>query len=448
MAAETEQLCAICFCEFDGTETKYTCGNVDCSTLLCLQCIEALITFSEGKSLIPTCLNKACNEIYLVSDLKGISSNSMRCYENACFNYFLKKDSDTVNKMLDQDDIIKKIRDERLKFIEQTFPRAISFIANLAFKDRIKQLDKQKRTIIAMKFKNASKTCFNPACNGFLDADLICMKCNTSFCKKCTKKIGQNHACKQEDLDSIDLINNMIHCPGCKLPVFKNEGCDSITCSNCSTNFLYSTGLIGGHGSGNAKININIAKPIRISSEFSSKIPKESLPLILKIESLEPAFKSKDTLLTPIKNYILSQKKNKGEEQKAEKQKPEKQKAEKQKPEKQKAEKQKPEKQKAEEQKGEKQKAEKQKAEKQKPEEQKGEEQKPEEQKGEEQKGEEQKDKSMYAKDVVKNLEEYTVSRRKNIRYFKYLGEIHDLLVNSDNNKLKQKLDEIIGIIC
>jgi len=361
--SKIEELCMICFCEFNDSEIKYTCANPSCNYFLCAECIEALITFSKNSNLIPTCLNKACNEIYLLSNIKGISANAMKDYEDACFNYFMKKNSDTVKKRIDENEMIDKIRNERLKFIEQTFPKGISLVANLAFKDKMKKLDKQKRLIVNMKLKNANRSCLNITCNGFLDPDFVCMKCGTNFCKKCEKRINQNHICKQEDLDSINLVNNMIHCPGCKLPIFKNEGCDSITCANCNTNFVYSTGKIGGHGSTNAKININISKPVNLSTEFSETIPNECLPLILKIESKKPVFKSKDILLTPIKNYIITG------------------------------------------------------------------------------------NKEICAKDLVKKLEEYTISKNQNTKYHKYLNEINDLLVNKDFTKLKDRLNEIINEI-
>lgn len=317
----SELTCAICFYDFNDKETKYSCPSATrpanplsdqianqkqkCNTLLCRECIEALITHSRDNNLIPSCPNPNCNEIYLLSCIKTISPDHIKDYEMACFNYFIKHNSDTVKKRIEENEMIETIRSERLKFIEQTFPKAISLVATLTFKDKIRQLDKQKRHIINMKLKNAQRGCLSLTCNGFMDADLVCMKCLTNFCKKCEKKINADHVCLQTDLDSICLVNGMIHCPGCRLPVFKNEGCDSITCANCETKFLYSTGQIGGHGSSNAKISVKVANPVLISVGFEKQIPSECLPLILQIESKKPVFKSKDILLIPIRNYLL-----------------------------------------------------------------------------------------------------------------------------------------------
>lgn len=303
MLVQPELLCSICFCPFNETDHKYSCADLKCKIMVCLDCLEALILFSEKSNLIPTCPSNDCNGIYIISSLKNVHKEIITSYGNACFNYFMKDQGDNIRKRIEQKHIVEKIRDERLKFLEQKFPKGIALVAKLTFKDKIKQLDKQKSEILDMKLKNANKSCIIPICNGFLDPDFVCMTCSTEFCKKCEKKIGNNHECKQEDLDSVNLVNNMIHCPGCKLPIFKNEGCDSITCANCKTNFVYSTGKIGGHGSSNATIKIDVNKKVHISNKFDN-IPADCLPLILQIEAMEPPFRSKDTLLTPIRLYI------------------------------------------------------------------------------------------------------------------------------------------------
>lgn len=354
-----DEVCEICFTEFDNSATKYACGNLNCDTKLCGDCIDALISFSKNSNLIPTCPNKSCNELYILRDIKGMTLNIINNYEEACLNYFIKENGDSVQKRINENEIIEKIRNERLIFIEKAFPKAINLVANLVFKDKMKKLDKQKRSIINKKLSDSQRACLSSICNGFLDNDFICMKCGLNFCKKCEKKINTNHECRQEDLDSINLINNMTHCPGCKLPVFKNEGCDSITCANCNTNFLYSSGKAGGHGSSNQKININISKPENLSTQFEKVIPSDCLPLILEIENKRPTFKSKDILLIPIKNYMLKHEKNK------------------------------------------------------------------------------------CAKDLAKKLEEYVISKRKNIKYHNFLNEIGDLLMNKNFDNLKSKLEKI-----
>lgn len=300
------KICFVCFVEFEENDKQYTCANPECDQLICGECIELLINYSSESNILPQCPNTNCQSLYIISCLSGLDAELIREYAYTCLNYFVKENGSDIKKKLEENNMVDRIRTERLKFIEQNFPKGISFVAKLAFKDKMKQLDKQKRMILDMKLKKADKPCINVVCNGFLDPDYVCMSCNTEFCKKCEKKMVKPHECKQEDIESLNLIGNLIKCPGCKLPVFKNEGCDSITCSNCQTRFLYSTGKIGGHGSVNAKINVDIKKKNLLSIEYRNKLNSDCLELILKFESLVPPFKSKDTLLTPIKMYVRS----------------------------------------------------------------------------------------------------------------------------------------------
>ena len=95
----------------------------------------------------------------------------------------------------------------------------------------------------------------------------------------------------------------MIRCPGCNLPVFKDQGCDTITCSNCSTNFVYSTGEKGAGGSVNQKIQLAPEKRL-LSSLYGSTLDDKCLNLLLRIESLQPLVVSKNTILRPLYNSI------------------------------------------------------------------------------------------------------------------------------------------------
>jgi hypothetical protein len=218
----------------------------------------------------------------------------------------MKDKGDMVKKRIQEAKVIENIRAERLNYLEKEYPKAIAIVAKLAFQNKLRALDKQKSKIVNAQVNKSNRICMNTTCNGFLDPNFVCMTCETEFCNICEKKVKQNHVCKQEDLDSVNIINNMIKCPGCTLPVFKDEGCDSITCSNCSTNFQYSTGKEGGHGSHNAKLQTEIFmnRKERLSNVFIYKLDKDCLKLLLTLESLEPQFKSKDIILSPLKAYF------------------------------------------------------------------------------------------------------------------------------------------------
>lgn len=302
--------CTVCFFDIEDNEPRFTCADTKCKLIICQDCIHALVQYSKNENLLPKCPSLNCNGIYIISDIFGKVPNEVTYnYEVACFNYFMKNDGDTAKKKVEEGNMIKKLREERLKFLELNFPKGIGLVARITFKDKMRKLDKQKKEIISLKLREANKPCFYSMCNGFLDPDYVCMSCSTEFCKKCEKKKDNSHSCKAEDLESINIINGMVQCPGCKIPVFKNEGCDSITCAHCNTNFIYSTGKEGGHGSINKKININLHKKEKLSTILAGSIPEDCFQIVLEIESHKPQFVSRDTLLGPIEYYIRTGKK-------------------------------------------------------------------------------------------------------------------------------------------
>lgn len=296
--------CVVCFGDFDNNEQANKCMDNNCNIYICTECLEMLITHSCRDNILPKCPGNKCDLSYTLSCMKNINPTIVKTYELGCLDYFMKSNGDIVKKKITERNIILNLRQERLQFIEQKYPKGITLVAKIAFNDKLKKLDKQKQEIINLTLKNSKKPCINNICNGFLDDKFECMSCTTKFCAKCERALNNNHECNKHDLDSINLINDMIRCPTCKLPVFKNEGCDNITCSNCQTKFKYSTGQIGGSGSHNAKIVVNIGAKKLLSVEHRNILTKEELELILKIESLEPSIMSKNTLLTPIKTFI------------------------------------------------------------------------------------------------------------------------------------------------
>ena len=302
-----DSLCIICFSPFDNGQIRYTCVRKDCNEVICQECLFSLITYSEESNILPKCPSDKCKGIYTLSDIKGIPKDYIKLYESACFKFIMKDQGDNVKRRIQEKKVLSDIRDDRLKYLEKEYPKAISLVAKIAFKNKLRALDKQKSKLISAQINKANRSCINIACNGYLDRNFICMTCETEFCGNCERKINNNHKCKQEDIDSINIIKNMIKCPGCNLPVFKNEGCDSITCSNCSTNFKYSTGQVGGHGSYNAKLPsiIKIGTKEKLSNIFDDKLDKECLGLLLKLESFTPAAKSKEIILTPLKSYFI-----------------------------------------------------------------------------------------------------------------------------------------------
>ena len=63
--------------------------------------------------------------------------------------------------------------------------------------------------------KLARRFCMNISCDGFLNEDLTCLTCLHQFCSHCEKQLDEGHICKQEDIDSVDVIRSCVKCPTC-----------------------------------------------------------------------------------------------------------------------------------------------------------------------------------------------------------------------------------------
>ena len=57
------------------------------------------------------------------------------------------------------------------------------------------------------------------------------------------KSHEKEHMCIQEDIDNVDEITtNTTTCPNCSQCIYKIDGCDQITCIQCSTIFSFENG--------------------------------------------------------------------------------------------------------------------------------------------------------------------------------------------------------------
>jgi hypothetical protein len=313
--------CLICMCPFDTNETKFTCSNPNCIGVICKDCLTYLITYSEKESVLPKCPSHKCDNIYIRSVLTNshFSEEILKMYDLSCFKYFLNDNRDKLQTKIQEIELLKTLRKERMKFLESMFPHAIYLTAQIAFKDKLKALDKKRTKKINEQINSLHKRCMNFTCKGMLDSnerEYFCATCTSKFCLKCEKllnetnvllnDINNTHICDKSNELSIDWINKQVKCPNCKLPVFKNDGCDSITCSNCNTNFKYSTGEIGGHGSINAKILINLNNYKKLSHVYRDLLEPYTLDVLVRIESTEPMQFNHNYILSPITEYIKS----------------------------------------------------------------------------------------------------------------------------------------------
>lgn len=293
--------CATCFEIVDTSVIK--CSNPYCTTFICSICFKTFIDVSCEDNLIPKCINKNCNIIYVLKNFKKESALYHQ-YIECCIKSILNNSEEKVEREINIDSKIELIRKERKVFIEDKFPAVIAHTANHFFKSRIMKLEKAIKEEIEEEDKKLKRKCMRITCRGYLDDNLKCNYCFSKFCDKCEKVKEKNHVCKEENVESINLIKSMIKCPKCGIAVEKSEGCNSMRCSNCQTNFEYTTGNEGGGGnSHNQSIMIKEKRHLYIEFvEYLNK--KEILHRMQHLESLEPSTPKKKLLEKQIKEYI------------------------------------------------------------------------------------------------------------------------------------------------
>jgi len=293
--------CLICLRDINDKTISIGCTNPRCLVVTCTDCVGDLIKYSASQKIIPVCPSKDCDSYYILSRISSLPSETIKLYRQTCLEYMIKDSGEQMKHKIQEEEIIKKIREERKQFIISSFPAAIALVADITFTEKLGRLDKQRGKIKAKKISSSAKMCCNLTCNGILNDNYECSLCLTKFCRHCEIMLKDNHQCKQEDVESLILIQSMIKCPKCQLPVFKDQGCDSITCSNCRINFEYSTGKEGGHGSSNTKLQVPTTR--KLSIEFSNKVSTEVLDLIYKIEAAIPPLIHQNILTGPILMY-------------------------------------------------------------------------------------------------------------------------------------------------
>lgn len=280
--------CLICFCDIEDGDIPIKCYNPSCTAIVCSECITMHLMVSLQDKIIPKCTSPDCDTYYLYSDFQPFP-HLIKDYNKCCFEEMLGKYGDVVRKDIEIKNRLQVLRDQRKVFINEKFPRAIAITASIIMPRKLRKLDKQIAEKLEQQSIRSFRICMNLSCNGSLDSNLICMTCLTQFCRTCEGVRENGHVCNDEDAQSLNVIRDMVQCPGCNLPVVKSQGCDSITCANCRTNFLYNTGEKGGHGSGTIAIKQINHDKIYLSVVYNQYLTDNGLlDIMIALESLEP----------------------------------------------------------------------------------------------------------------------------------------------------------------
>lgn len=302
--------CSICYLPLDS-DINLKCSSSSCFSEICIDCLEGYINhyLSENKGL-PKCPSNSCkNGEILYSEVKKFNNTELsQKYAKLCVNHLKNSNIDDIMSETNHKIIIEKLRKERHDFIKKQYPIAISYVIENALKSKLNRIDKKNKEHIKNAIKNTNKKCPNIMCySGILDVDFTCLSCTQKFCKKCEAKLKDDspvHICKEEDLETIKMVEQFVKCPKCKLPVVRSYGCNHITCSICKTNFDYVTGKLasaGNHSNDTLVLRKYVRPSVIISKECEDS---EILNYLRKIENKEPENYSFSNVLLLLKKYI------------------------------------------------------------------------------------------------------------------------------------------------
>lgn len=279
-----------CFICFEKEKHSYSCCSRTCSQLLCYECLKEYITFLAASKNNPICVDPDCKGYYIYSEIPlGLRDIFDALVVEACRKTFIEN----IREELETRHAIDKIRKTRVKFLRDKMPRSVLFVAEAAMKKELYKLDRD--AVKKMKEMNRDNqrviSCPIVACYGSLDVYYQCKLCSAQVCKKCEMECRKGHKCKPEDVETVNFVKKMVHCPECSLPIEREYGCNFMTCANCNTNFNYFTGKRG--GAGNDGQNQEIRKTIASGEKLSvihNMYLKRTLLLgnVRRIESHKP----------------------------------------------------------------------------------------------------------------------------------------------------------------
>jgi hypothetical protein len=268
--------CIICLVDFEKNK-KFKCCNPECAEAICLECVQRYIEISSQENSIPTCPRDQCPGIF---DEKTLPESLVPMFQTLLYNHLFLTKKGEISDFKKSQAIVEILREEKKKFIVESMPVAIKFVAGLVFGARLRKVT----TIQKGRTNNrVSRTCINLVCNGFLDDNFKCAKCGVVFCKDCEEQKSDDHVCKSENVESLTLLNSMTKCPGCKTHIEKSDGCMAMTCAVCKTNFWYNTGEKGAHGNHGQYKHV-IIKDSKLTIQYKDKIPAEYIKYISDLE--------------------------------------------------------------------------------------------------------------------------------------------------------------------
>lgn len=281
--------CIICL---ENANTIIKCGR-KCNYIVCMDCLKRYFELCDLEGKKPTCINPSCNVMYIHSDLiNKISEKALLNYYSAIFKFLMREKNSIVTKKSQKIDFILKLREERHIYLKKNFPASIAAVANIAFKNQLVRVQKDRMVAFNSILTVSHLQCFNLICNGLLDKSYKCLKCESQFCIKCEQLKNENHVCNDIDISTIELTRQGVECPNCHVKIHRTSGCNHMTCTRCQTNFDYSTGEKGNIGSPLQTAHL-ISSTHTLITVYGHLLSDPFIyNMILKFQALEPKEKT------------------------------------------------------------------------------------------------------------------------------------------------------------
>ena len=298
--------CNVCFEDIKESNVVM-CYDHKCKCVICQDCMIQYINVSES---LPKCASNKCGNFYILQNILHLPKDSVEKYNILCLDFITNNNLEDIKNLIAKNDIIEKLRQEKLKFID-TYPEAIKTVINICMKTKLKKINKNNLEIVDKAVNSSNRFCMLSYCNGKLNEDMKCLKCDTLFCLKCEKIKRDDHLCKESDVQNIEYIKNISYCPNCRVPVEKSEGCRSMKCVNCGTLFDYYTKGTADHGGHNS--DITVKDRVKLSNEYKNIYSQEMIKLLIIFEQNIPNIdieRNANRILNTIKEYISNRKEN------------------------------------------------------------------------------------------------------------------------------------------
>lgn len=251
-------MCDICFDDDTAhgpmvvclNNTRFNVAAKACTLVMCPPCLDEYLGVCHSSRALPRC--PSCRA--LLQCTKSV--------RHACHQWLVEHGHDSLWQTgADYRAIVEKVVATRNHYLVENFPRAVSRLALVMFPDKLKRIGReQKQRLMRVVERSSASSCIMSGCFGTMLVDdktgrPRCLTCSNEQCPRC-REVWANaeHQCNEDILKSVEQVQKIRACPSCGVAIEKSEGCNSMTCAQCGCRFLYSSGLVGGHGSHNRNV--------------------------------------------------------------------------------------------------------------------------------------------------------------------------------------------------